>query len=457
VVACLLSTLCKEVAVAIPVIVLLYDRTFLAGTFAEAWRRRGSWHLALAYTWIPLGMNVWATGTRGETAGFGMGMGWWAYALMQIRAIIVYLELSVWPHPLVLSYGTAYASQAGLFLPSALVLAALVSITVYALWRSPKLGFLGAWFFIILAPSSSVVPVITEPMAEHRMYLPLAALVVLAAVTLFTWAGRRAPALVAVLAFAWGLLAFQRNHQYKSLTEISKSDVAALPANSSLHNNLAKGLISEGRVNESIQEFKLALALDPGNGKRENALGLALALNGQTAEALPHYLRAVELKPDDVVARVNLGNLLKESGRLPEAVVEYLKALHDKPDSAEVRTSLGSAYNAMGQTEKALPYYQSAVALKPDLEQAHMGLGNTRALLGQWDDAAKEYDIALKLDPQDYYAHYSLGEVLVNSGKAAAARREFMEVLREQPDFAPARNALAALPPAETDPASPSK
>ena len=38
-------------------------------------------------------------------------------------------------------------------------------------------GFLGAWFWITLAPTSTIVPIATEVAAERRMYLPLAALV----------------------------------------------------------------------------------------------------------------------------------------------------------------------------------------------------------------------------------------------------------------------------------------
>ncbi len=38
--ACLLGMATKEVMVTAPVIVLLYDRTFIAGSFGEAWRRR---------------------------------------------------------------------------------------------------------------------------------------------------------------------------------------------------------------------------------------------------------------------------------------------------------------------------------------------------------------------------------------------------------------------------------
>ena len=52
--------------------------------------------------------------------------------------------------------------------------------TVVALVRWPAIGFLGAMFFLTLAPTSSIVPIASEVGAERRMYLPLAALVVLA-------------------------------------------------------------------------------------------------------------------------------------------------------------------------------------------------------------------------------------------------------------------------------------
>ena len=61
--------------------------------------------------------------------------------------------------------------------PCAVVVGLLGLATLVALWRWPKVGFLGAWFFAILAPTSSIIPVATQTIAEHRMYLPLAAVV----------------------------------------------------------------------------------------------------------------------------------------------------------------------------------------------------------------------------------------------------------------------------------------
>ncbi len=177
VLACLLGMASKEVMVSAPLMVLLYDRAFLAGSFREAWRRRYGVYLALASTWVLLGWLVIVAGGRGGSAGFGAGVGSWAYLCTQFGAIVHYLKLSVWPHPLLLDYGRETVPITLEIVPDAILVVLLGLTTLVALWRWPKIGFLGAWFFAILAPTSSIVPVATQVIAEHRMYLPLAAVV----------------------------------------------------------------------------------------------------------------------------------------------------------------------------------------------------------------------------------------------------------------------------------------
>ncbi len=179
----------KEVMVSAPLVVLLYDRAFVAGSFPDAWRRRWGLYLALAGTWLLLGWLVLSTDNRGGTAGFGTGTGCWPYLYTQFGAICHYLRLCFWPRPLVLDYGPhvegwarvegwALQCPVGLttILPCAVVVGLLVAATLVALWRWPKVGFLGAWFLAILAPTSSVMP-LADATVEHRMYLPLAAVV----------------------------------------------------------------------------------------------------------------------------------------------------------------------------------------------------------------------------------------------------------------------------------------
>ena len=97
VLACLLGTATKEVMVSAPLVVLLYDRTFIAGTFREALRLRRRLHAGLVGSWLLLGLLAWTGGNRGGSIGFGIGVPWWKYALTQFRAVSPYLSLSVWP------------------------------------------------------------------------------------------------------------------------------------------------------------------------------------------------------------------------------------------------------------------------------------------------------------------------------------------------------------------------
>ena len=93
---CLLGMASKEVMVSAPLMVLLYDRTFVAGSFRAAWQKRRKLYLGLAGTWLLLGYLVATAGNRGGSAGFGDGhLPRRTYALTQFRAIDHYLRLSV--------------------------------------------------------------------------------------------------------------------------------------------------------------------------------------------------------------------------------------------------------------------------------------------------------------------------------------------------------------------------
>ena len=105
---------CKEVMVSAPLIVLLYDRTFCAGSFREAWRRRYGLYLALAGTWLLLGWLVVSAGSLGGSAGSGARQfTWWSYLLTQPGVIVHYLRLALWPSGLCLDYGWPAAQTRG--------------------------------------------------------------------------------------------------------------------------------------------------------------------------------------------------------------------------------------------------------------------------------------------------------------------------------------------------------
>ena len=374
---CLVGMGAKEVMGTAPLVVLLYDRTFVAGGFSAAWRQRRVYYSALACTWLLLAWLVLrGGGTRGVSAGFGLGVSWWTYLLTQGEAILLYLKLSIWPHPLVLDYGMAVVRSVADVWAQAIVVLALLGLTIWALIRKPVAGFLGAWFFIILAPSSSVVPIVTQTMAEHRMYLPLAGVVALGVCGVYTVVGRRSTAVFLVLAAVFGVLTTQRNADYRSELSIWSKTVAQCPDNYRARNTLADVLVRLGRDREAIGHCETAVRLNPRYAVAYNTLGNALANTGHPAEAIIQYEKALQLEPGFVEAHSNLGNLfLTIPGRLPEAVAHFEMALRIRPDFAAIHFNLGNALLSLPERrQEAIGHFQTALRLEPGLQPARQML-----------------------------------------------------------------------------------
>jgi tetratricopeptide (TPR) repeat protein len=412
--ACLLGALTKETIVTAPVLVLLYDRTFVAGSFREAWRRRWRYYLGLAVVWLLLACLMIDLKQRG--AGFNEGVSWWHYALTSCRSVVLYLKLAIWPHPLVFDYGSKaiIVQHATEIVPQALILAALLAGTAIALWRWPAVGFAGAWFFIILSPTSSVVPVAFQPIAEYRVYLSLASVVALVVLGLYRLIGRRSLILFAAVAVGLGGLSVRRNDDYRSELAILSDTVAKCPDNARAHNNL----------------------------------GLVLThIPGREADAVTECEAAVRLEPDSAGYHTELGSALANiPGRQPEAIAEYKEALRIKPDSVEAHNNLAMSLEAMGNTSAATAEYQAALKISPASAWTHNNLGILLASIpGRLPDAILEYQAALKIDPAMFVTRFNLAKSLAEQGRYAAAREQFDEALKLKPDYADGHVGLGVM------------
>lgn len=447
-VACLLGMATKENMVSAPVLVLLFDRTFVAGTFATAWRQRWRFHLCLAATWLLLAALVASTGgDRGGSAGFDVGVSWWRYVLTQFPALVRYLSLSVWPQPLVFDYGTFWIQHATDVALHALVVALLVAGTVFALWRKPAIGFLGAWFFAVLAPTS-LVPGTTQMIVEHRMYLPLAAVLALVVPAVYPLAGRRALITLLVVAVALGFLTARRNTDYRSELAIWQDTVAKRPAGALAHYGLGVALATLDRKVEAMAEFRTALDFRPNYAIAHTSLGNLLTESGRPEEALPHLELALRLQPGFPEANLNLGVALETLGRGDEAFPYYERALRLKPRFAEAHNALGNALGRRGQLPAALEHFKEALRLKPDYADAHCNLACALLQVGRQPEANAEFAAGLRLAPKDAAARLSWSNALLTTGHVTEAITSYAEAIKLRPDHAETRynlgNALAA-------------
>jgi tetratricopeptide (TPR) repeat protein len=352
--ACAAGMACKESMVTAPVMVLLYDRAFLFPSWRAAWRRRSRLYLGLAATWLLLAALIMSGGRT--SAGFSAGTSPWVYLLNQAEVVTHYLRLVVWPRDLVLDYGLPRALALGDVAGRAALLAALVVATGAAFVRWPRAAFAGVWFFLTLAPTSSIVPIATEVGAERRMYLPLMAIAAAAVVLVYRLAwtvmgGQRARAAMApaIVAAAVGIgmaipLAYAtvaRTHEYESRMSIARTIVERRP-NGRGHFLLAYELMNAGQEDAAIVQLRLS-AKDyvPGH----YGLGVELANVGQSAEAiaeLQEFIRLMPTNPAVIPARELLGRLLIEAGRMDAAAEQFTLILQQVPMHARARQYLNA-------------------------------------------------------------------------------------------------------------------
>ena len=343
VLCCALGMLAKPVMVTAPAVLLVYDRIFLSSSWKELFRKRGKLYLGLAAAWLAL--PVVLIGGAQEYQGL-VGMHLQkvspsAYLWTQPGVILHYLRLSFWPHPLVLDYQWPIASGFKQILIPATAVLGLLALTAWGLRRHPAAGFLGIWFFGILAPTSSFLPVV-DPAFEHRMYLPLAAVILAFLAGLRFLLGRRllfwaVPlALIPLLTLA----TVRRNEAYGDPVLFWQEEVSGRPGNARACVNLGAALQAAGRSSEAADAFRSALAIRPDFSDAHNNLGYLLLLQGKPEEAYPHYQEALRLSPNSSMAHKGMGMTLQKMGRMEEAAAEYAEALRLNPVFEDARTQL---------------------------------------------------------------------------------------------------------------------
>lgn len=453
--ACLAGMASKEVMVSAPLIVLLFNRTFVSGSLPNALRRSWPLHVGLASTWILI-LVLTVNAPHSNTAGFGLRIAapvWW---LTQAKVFLMYLKLAIWPWPLLIHYDLPLlhtVGEASMYLIPVLLLA---SATLVLLWRNHSVGFLATWVFAILAPTS-VVPIVTEIAAERRMYLPLAAIVILAIVGVYLLAqrmfaksspsgkgqaARNSPrrgesALLRVvvpaflLAIVFGLVDVNRLNAYRDETTLWREVIHYQPENIVAHNNLADLLIHAGCSSEAIVETRAILAINPDHPGALDNLGVALSQLGRYAEAAEKLQQAVRLKPDFADAHNNLGLVFTNTGHHHEAIQEFQASLALKPNDLKSLFNLGIAFTNMGKYPEAIEQYERILRLRPNFTDARINLGAVLSQSGKNPQAIEQFQLVLQDSPSDPNAHNNLGLLLSDSGKTDEAIRHFEQALQQ--------------------------
>jgi len=368
----------KEAMVSVPPLLVLFDRALLADSWRGLWRRRRGLYVILGSLALvgTAGLTIRARLLEDFSGSHPFAA--WRYAATQAEVISHYLGLALWPDPASLCFDYAWPIRNGVgdVLGPLILIGLLVAATAWALWRHPRWGFLGAWFLVCLAPRSSFLPR-PDAAVEHRMYLPLAAVVA-----------------VAVLG-GWHLL------------DRLVASVEAWPPPRRLRARNFAGMVLGGLLLAILtsgtharnQLFRDPLALwadtvrkRPDNPRALNYLGIEHAGRGNLAEAEGCFRQSLAIDPKNPLALNNLGAVVKEQGRLEEALAIFRElSASIKPDKNPLRRHaraiaachLGDILLRLGHEAEAEAQFQHAAELDPEAEDVQIMIGQGRRNLAQ--------------------------------------------------------------------------
>jgi tetratricopeptide (TPR) repeat protein len=344
----------KEVAVIAPLVFLSYEWVFKGRHPLQSIRLS-----PLLYTGFTLGVVVaLLMAVNGNTLisrTENTQVGLLSYWMTQCQVILHYLRLALWPSNLTFDYGWPVATFNQAW-PAVIAVITLLSFSLFFLLKQKALGFLGICFFLILAPSS-LIP-LPDLAFEHRMYLPLAALIPLimgAAAHAYLWGRNRwqlklipenrylsniLMILVICLVLPCWLLTLQRNHDYRSAVAIWSDTVKKRPVNFRGYHGLGLALNNAGRVEEGLDNLRRAIKLNPRDAYANIDMGYTLFLLNRPDEAIPFFREAIRSKPLNAKAHNNLGAALARTNRLNDAIFHFSEALKIKPDYTSARNNL---------------------------------------------------------------------------------------------------------------------
>ena len=395
-IAAWLGMLTKEPAAMIPLIAVAFDFAVLRSADRElastdqssetsdrpSPRWRWALYLAIGSSWLWFAPSVsrWVIPNPEHPSSMGFNLKTitpWEYLRTEPEVLLHYIRLSFWPDELCFDYAWRIQHDPSVYLPLGAVILVIAALGLW--WTSHRRGsgFLLLAPLLYLAPTSSFLP-IADPAVEHRMYLPLAAVVTGTVVGVWillrrtasqmnvTAGGLAAPLMVAVvLPLAW--MTYLRNLDYQSGEALWTDTIAKAPLNPRAHYLLGKVLLEQGRVEEAQSKFEDAISIGIPVAEFHVGMGDCHRELGRPSAAIASYREAIELEPDLSHAHNGLGVILQSEGQLAEARVVFQTAT--ELGIPEARYNLAAVLIDLGDDAAAVPYLHECLAAHPQFER----------------------------------------------------------------------------------------
>jgi Tfp pilus assembly protein PilF len=337
--------------------------------------------------------------------------------LIAIRALAFYLYKIFWPAQLSPLY--PYPSKISFFtLEYMLALTIVFTITAFSvyLWRKQKI-WLAVWTFylVTLLPVLGLIQVGRQSAADRYTYLVCLGLFLIigsgvAKLTGKVFSKHLRLDFRKLFVFLLGpviLLALLSNLTinqigiWKDSIILWKIVINIFPNKAfSAHENLGNAYIDQGRINDAIAQFQIAIRSNPFDADVRYNLGVAYNKKGLVDKAIREYQIAKKINPYDSDIQYNLGQIYQSQGFIEKAIRQYKITIELNPYDAKAYNNLGNVYKSQGRINEAIQQYEAALLVRPDLLEAHYNIAIAYKSKGLIDKANKHFSIARQLNPE---------------------------------------------------------
>lgn len=402
VVAAWLGALTKEIIATAPLAVMALDTILVTRNLRMAWRQQWRVYLSLLSSWIPLAICVSSSKARAGTVGFGMGITLQEHLQTQAWAIARYLRLAVWPTPLIFDYGDRFVvTNLEAVVSAAAVLATCVGLVVWLLIRRSPMAFPGVMFWLLLAPTS-VIPIATQTVAEHRMYLASACVISIVVLTLHATVARLSQrsavlpsmmiAVLLTLFLALSMINVRQTRSLRSLESVWTDTQQKHPTNQRAIYSVAVVYFHEKHDADAAERLCDQAIAMPGKYAVDayRLRGLIFQKRRELSKALDDFNQAITLRPKAIEGYLGRATVLRDLGRFDAAIRDLDKANAIDPTNIDIDLFRGSINYASGEYSEALASFDRVLAKQPNHLAARRSRIRVFTQLNRWSDASQE-------------------------------------------------------------------
>lgn len=424
-VACyLLGVFSKEMAITLPLLIILYDVILTKGeNFAYRLTRYYTGYILATIFYLSVRFLLLHNPAESHVS-YPEGSILVNFFTMS-KVLACYIKLFFLPVILCADYVVPYSTSLFdiSFIVSFLLLVAVIVIACKLFFSSRILFFSIVWFFVCLLPVLNIVP-IENLMAERYLCLPIIGFCLFTGSLLSHQQDRISfskyriitTVLIIVMLVGFSFRTIIRNTTWRDQTVLWTNTAKLSPNSFRAHNNLGNMYRNAGRLDDAIQELKQAITLYNDYIDAHNNLGITYRKKGLLKEALSEYQKALQINPRYPYAHNNMGVLLAKSNYLDLAIIEFSNAVRCKPDYADAYNNLGAAYIQKGMYEKAITACVNAVKFNSNYIDAYFNLGVAYFNNEQLDHAIETTKLVLTKDPNHHNAHELLGMIMEQKG-----------------------------------------